>query len=163
MSFLPRVMPRRFKFDVDQSAIDTCHMCHVAVQPTPVGPSPGVVGTHPPTYHPPPTRVFLGSSPGVRKFSGRSGKFRVCLESSGCFWEVPRVFWEVPARFRKFPGVLEVAEFWDPKSVFCDHSFAKKSDQKQKLVISDRCFMLNLRESEVPPLDHESLRRLAEI
>jgi hypothetical protein len=47
--------------------------------------------------------------------------------------------------------------------MFCDHSFAKNSDQKQKLVISDRCFMLNLRESEVPPLDHESLRRLAEI
>jgi hypothetical protein len=59
--------------------------------------------------------VFLGSSPGVL---------------------------EVPARFWKFPGVLEVAEFWD-------RSFAKKSYQKQKLVISDRCSMLNLQEFEV--------------
>ena len=99
------------------------------------------------------------------------------LGSSGCVWEVPGVFgkfpgcvWEVPGVFRKFPGVLgkcpgcfgkfryvfgssrvfkKVAEFWDPKNTFCDHSFAKNSDQKQKLVISDRCFMLNLRESEV--------------
>jgi hypothetical protein len=28
------------------------------------------------------------------------------------------VFWEVPVRFWKFPGVLEVAEFWDPKTRF---------------------------------------------
>jgi hypothetical protein len=77
------------------------------------------------------------------------GKFQVFLESSRCFWEVPRVFWEVPARFRKFLGVLEVAEFWDHKNTFCDHSFAKNSDQKQKLVISYRCSMLNLRKFEV--------------
>jgi hypothetical protein len=143
-------------------------MCHVAVRPTLVGPSPGVVGTHPPTHHPPPTRVFLGSSPGVRKFHGcfgkfpgRSGKFRVFLGSSGCFWKVPGacfwevllVFWEVPARFRKFPGVLESCRVLGPKTfcdpTFCDPSFAKISDQKQNLVISDRCSMLNLREFEV--------------
>ena len=29
-------MPHRLKFDVDQSEIDTCHMCHMAVRPTPV-------------------------------------------------------------------------------------------------------------------------------
>ena len=124
MSILPRGMPRGLTFDVDQSTIDTCHMCHVAVRPTPVGPSPGVVGTHPPTHHPPPTgtRVFLGSSQGVRKihgcfgkFPGRSGKFRVFLDSSGCFWEVPRVFWEVPARFQKFPGDLESCRVLGPK------------------------------------------------
>ena len=116
VNFLPRGMPRRLRFDVDQSAIDTCHMCHVAVRSTPVGPSSGVVGTHPPIHHPPPTRVFLGSSPGVRKFHGcfekfpgRSGKFRVFLGSSpgvfgssGCFWEVPRAFWEFPAPARVF-------------------------------------------------------------
>ena len=120
--FLPRVMPRRLRFDVGQSTIDTCHMCHVAVRPIPLGPSAGVVGTQPPTHHPPPTRVFLGSSPGVRKFHGcfgkfpgRSGKFQVLLGSSGCFWKVPGVFgkfpgcfgkfgtfWEVPGCFRKF-------------------------------------------------------------
>ena len=88
-------------------------------------------------------RVCLGSSGCVREAP------RVCLESSGCFWGVSRVSWEVPVRFRKFPGVLEVAEFWDPKNTFCDPSFAKKSDPKQKLVISDRCSMLNLREFEV--------------
>jgi hypothetical protein len=150
-------MPRRLKVDVDQSAIDTCHMCHVSVRPTPVGPSPGVFGKFPGV------RKFhgcFGSSRDVQGSSGVFGKFRVFLESSGCYWEVPRVFWEVPGRFRKFPGVLEVAEFWDPKNTFCDHSFAKKSNKKQKLVISDRCSMLNLRESEVPPLNHESLRRL---
>ena len=135
--------------------------------------------------------MFLGSSPNVRKFHGcfgkfpgRSGKFRVFLGSSGCFWKLPGVFgkfpgcfWKVPGVFGKFSGcfgkfrhvfgssrvILKVAEFWDPKNTFCDHSFAKNSDQKQKLVISDRCSMLNLREFEVPPLDHESLRRLAEI
>ena len=116
--FLPRGVSRRVQNDVDQSAIDTCHMCHVAVRPTPVGPSSGVVGTHPPTHHPPPTRVFLGSSPGVRKFhgcflfwevpgtfgevSGVVGKSRVYLGSSGCFWEVSWAFWEFPAPGRVF-------------------------------------------------------------
>jgi hypothetical protein len=86
------------------------------------------------------------------------------------FWKVPGTFGEVPGVFGKFgvflgssPGVLgkfrhvfgssrvfyKVAEFWDQKNTFCDHSFAKNSDQKQKLLISDRCSMLNLRESEV--------------
>ena len=164
------------KFDVDQSAIATCHMCHVAVRPTPVRPSRVLwEPTHPPTTHHLPgcfwevPRVFgssrdvRGSSgcfwevPGVfgkfRVFLGSSGCFwevpRVCLESSGCFWEVPRVFWEVPARFWKFLGVLESCRVLGPKNTFCDHSFAKNSDQKQKLVISDRCSMLNLREFEV--------------
>ena len=123
--FLPRGMPRRLKFDVDQSAIDTCHMCHVAVRPTPVGPSTGVVGTHPST-HPPTThhlpgcfwavpRVF-GSSTGVL---GSSRDVRGC---SGCVWEVPGVFGkcpgcfgEVPVRFRKFPGVLESCRVLGPK------------------------------------------------
>jgi hypothetical protein len=106
-------MPHRLKFHVDQSAIDTCHICHMAVRPTPVGPSPGVVGTHPPTHHPPPTRVFLGSSPGVRKFHGcfgkfpgRSGKFRVFLGSSGCLWKVPGVFGKFPRCFGKFRHVF---------------------------------------------------------
>jgi hypothetical protein len=45
------------------------------------------------------------------------------------FWEVflesPGVFGK-SRRFRKLPGVLEkVAEFWDQKNTFCDHSFAK--------------------------------------
>ena len=118
-----------------------------------------------PTTPPPPTTYpgVLGKFPGCSELPGTFGEvpgvfgnFRVFLESSGCFWEVPGVFgkfpgfvWEVPARFRKFPGVLEVAEFWDPKNTFCDPSFAKKTDPKQKLVISDRCSMLNLREFEV--------------
>ena len=86
--FLPRGMPRRLKFDVDQSAIDTCHMCHVAVRPTPVRPSSGVVGTHPPSTHPPTTTY-----PGV------FGKFPGCSE-------VPRVFWAVPGTFEEVPGVF---------------------------------------------------------
>ena len=82
---------------------------------------PGCCGNppvHPPAHHQPPTRVFLGSSPGVRKFHGTFGEvpgvfgnFRVFLESSGCFWEVPGVFgkfpgfiWKVPGVFGKFPG-----------------------------------------------------------
>jgi hypothetical protein len=100
---------------------------------------------NPPT-HPPPThhlpgcfwevpRVFgsspgvLGSSRDVRGCYGCFGKFRVCLgssgcvwevprvclESSGCFWEVPRVSWEVPVRFRKFPGVLKSCRVLGPK------------------------------------------------
>ena len=86
--------------------------------------------------------------PGVfGKFPGVFGKFRVCLGSSGCvsevlgcFREVPRVFWEVPVRFRKFPGVLESCRVLGPqKNAFCDPSFAKNSDPKQKLVILDRC------------------------
>jgi hypothetical protein len=36
-----------------------------------------------------------------------------------------------------------------PKNTFCDSSFAKNSDPKQKLVIADGCSMLNLREFEV--------------
>jgi hypothetical protein len=106
--FVPRGMPRRLQNGVDQWAIDTCHMCHVAVRPTPVGPSLGVVGTHPPTHHPSPTRVFLGSSPGVRKLHGCSGKFprrsvkfRVFWGSSGCFWKVPGVFGKFPGCFGK--------------------------------------------------------------
>ena len=108
---LPRGISRRLKFDVDQSVIDTCHMCHVTVRSSPVGPSPGVVGTHPPStiHHPPPTRVFLGSSPGVRKFHGCFGKF------PGAFGEVPGVFGKFPGCFWKFrvflgssPGVLGI-------------------------------------------------------
>ena len=83
------------------------------------------------------------------------------------FRKFPGVLGKYPGWFRKFRYVFgsswvfqKVAEFWDPKNAFCDPSFAKKSDPKQKLVISDRCSMLNLREFEVPPLDHESLRRL---
>ena len=125
-------MPCRLKFDVDQSAIDTCHMCHVAIRPTPVGLSQSVVGTHPSTHHPPPTRVFLGSSPGVRKFPGRSGKFRVFLGSSGCFWKVPRVFWEVPARFRKFPGDLESCRVLGPKKQVLRSFVCKKNRSKAK-------------------------------
>jgi hypothetical protein len=45
--FLPRGMLSRLQYGVDQWAIDTCHMCHVAVRPTPVGTSPGVVGALP--------------------------------------------------------------------------------------------------------------------
>ena len=45
--FLPRGMLSRLQNGVDQWAIDTCHMCHVAVRPTPVGISPGVVGALP--------------------------------------------------------------------------------------------------------------------
>jgi hypothetical protein len=40
--FMPRGMLSRLQNGVDQWAIDTCHMCHVAVRPTPVGTSPGV-------------------------------------------------------------------------------------------------------------------------
>ena len=109
---------------------------------------------------------------------GVFGKFRVFLGSSGCVWEVPGVFrkfpgvlrkfpgccGKFPGRFRKFPGVLESCQVLGPKKhVLRSFVFAKKSDKKQKLVISDRCFMLNLRESEVPPLDHESLIRRLEI
>ena len=81
---------------------------------------PGCCGNppvHPPAHHPPPTRVFLGSSPGVRKFHGcfgkfpgRSGKFRVFLGTSGCFRKVPGVF----GKFRVF---LESSGcFWDRSS-----------------------------------------------
>jgi len=45
--FLPRGMLSRLQDGVDQWAIDTCHMYHVAVRPTPVGTSPGVVGALP--------------------------------------------------------------------------------------------------------------------
>ena len=116
--FLPRGMPRRLKFDVDQSAIDTCHMCHVAVRPTLVGPSRGCCA-NPPT-HPPPTTYpgVFGKFPGCSEVpgtfgevSGVFGNFRVFLESSGCFREVPGVFgkfpgfiWKVPGVFGKFPG-----------------------------------------------------------
>ena len=93
--------------------------------------------------------MFLESSGCFWEVPGVFGKFSGIVWKVPGVWEVPRVFWEVPARFRKFPGVLEVAEFWDPKNTFCDPSFAKKTDPKQKLVISDRCSMLNLREFEV--------------
>jgi hypothetical protein len=98
--------------------IDTCHMCHVAVRSTPVGPSPGVVGTHAPTTHHLPgcfwevPRVF-GSSTGVL------GSSRDVRGRSGCFWEVPRVFLEVPGVFGKFPGRLGIPR---AGTVFC---FAK--------------------------------------
>jgi hypothetical protein len=62
----------------------------------------------------------------------------------GCVWEVPGVFGKCPGCFGKFRYVFgssrvikNVAEFWDPKNALCDPSFAKKSDPKQKLVISD--------------------------
>ena len=45
--FLPHGMLSRLQNGVDQWAIDTCHMCHVAVRPTPVRTSPGVVGALP--------------------------------------------------------------------------------------------------------------------
>jgi hypothetical protein len=64
------------------------------------------------------------------------GKFRVFLGSSPGVFGSSRVF-------------EKVAEFSDPKNAFCDPSFAKKTNPKQKLVISDRCSMLNLREFEV--------------
>jgi hypothetical protein len=74
----------------------------------------------------------------------------------GCVWEVPGVFGKCPGCFGKFRYVFgssrviyHVAEFWDLKNAFCDPSFAKNSDPKQKLVISDRSSMLNLREFEV--------------
>jgi len=41
---LPCGMPSRLQNDVDQWAIDTWHMCHVAVWPTPLGTSPGDLG-----------------------------------------------------------------------------------------------------------------------
>ena len=117
---------------------------------------PGCCGnppTHPPAHYPLPTRVFLGSSPGVRKFHGCFGKFpgrsgmfrvfsgssgcfwevpRVYLESSGCFREVPRVFWEVPARFRKFPGVLESCRVLGPKKRVLRSFVCKKIRSKAK-------------------------------
>jgi hypothetical protein len=111
--------------------------------------------THPPTpaHHPPPTRVFLGSSPGVRKlhgcfgkFPGRSGTFRVflgssgcvwevprvCLGSSGCVWEVLRVVWEVPVRFRKFPGDLARCQVLGPKKHVLRSFVCKKIRSKAK-------------------------------
>ena len=116
--------------------------------------------THRPAHHPPPTRVFLGSSPGVRrfhgccgKFPGRSRTFRVFLGSSGCVWEVPgmfgkfpgcvsevpgcfrevpRVFWEVPVRFRKFPGVLESCRVLGPKKHVLRSFVCKKIRSKAK-------------------------------
>jgi hypothetical protein len=141
--FLPHGMPRRLTFDVDQSAIDTCHVCHVAVRPTPVGPSPGVVGTHPPpTTYPGVFGKFPGCSEVPRVFwkvpgtfgevPGVFGKFRVFLESSGCFWEVPRVFWEVPACFRKFPGVLESCRVLGPKKCVLRSFVCKKIRSKAK-------------------------------
>ena len=115
---------------------------------------------HPPAHHQPPTRVFLGSSPGARKFHGCFwkvpgtfgdvpgvfGKFRVCLGSSGCVWEVPRVclessgcfrkvprvFWEVPVRFRKFPGVLESCRVLGPKKHVLRSFVCKKIRSKAK-------------------------------
>jgi hypothetical protein len=136
---LPCGMPRRLKFDVDQSVIDTCHMCHVTVRSTPVGPSPGVVGTHPPTHHPPPARVFLGSSPGVRKFHscfgkfpGRSGKFRVFLGSSGCFWKVPRVFWGSSGTFSEVPGCFRSCRVLGPKKHVLRSFVCKKFRSKAK-------------------------------
>jgi hypothetical protein len=145
-------MRLRLKFDVAQSAFGTCHMCHVAVRPTPVGPSPGVVGTHPPTHHPPPTRVLLGSSPGVRKFHGclgkfpgRSGKFRVFLGSSGCFWEVPGVFGKFrvflgssrgvlgsSGTFSEVPGCLESCRVLGPKKHVVRSFVCKKFRSKAK-------------------------------
>jgi hypothetical protein len=93
--FLPRGMSRRLQNDVHQSAIDTCHMCHVAVRSTPVGPSTGVVGTHLPTHQPPPTHPgVFGKFPGVLESS------RDVRGTSGCFREVPRVF----GKFRVFLG-----------------------------------------------------------
>jgi hypothetical protein len=146
VSIFSRGMSRRVQNNVDQSVIDTCHMCHVAVRSTPVGPSTGVVGTHLPAHQPPPTRVFLGSSPGVRKFHGcfgmfpgRSGKFRVFLGSPECVWEVPGVLGKFPGRFGN--SLRRHGCFALPKA---------------KLSILGRCFMLNRREFEVPPLDYES-------
>jgi hypothetical protein len=42
----------------------------------------------------------FGEVPGV------FGKFRVFLESSGCFWEVTRVFWGSSGTFSEVPGCL---------------------------------------------------------
>jgi hypothetical protein len=55
------------------------------------------------------------------------------------FLEVPGVFGKFPGRFGNSPRRPE--RFALPKA---------------KLSISGRCSMLNLREFEVPPLDHES-------
>ena len=83
-------------------------MCHVAVRPTPVGPSPGVAGTHPPTHHPPPTTY-----PGV------FGKFPGYLEVPSVFWKVPGTFGEVLDVFEKFPGCSEVPSvFWKVPGTF---------------------------------------------
>ena len=95
--FLPRGMPRRLKFVGDQLVIDTCHMCHVAVRPTPVGPSPGGVGTHPPTHHPPPTTTYPGHTPTTHHLPGCFRKFQKSF----------RKVLEVLERFRKFQKVLE--------------------------------------------------------
>jgi hypothetical protein len=43
-------MLTRLKLDINQSAIDMCHVCHVAVRPTPKGKNPDVVGGNPPTW-----------------------------------------------------------------------------------------------------------------
>jgi hypothetical protein len=103
--FLPRGMPRMLKFDVDQSDIDTCRMCHMAVRPTPVRHSLVVVGTHPPTHHPPP------SYPGV------FGKFPGCSEVPRVFWKVvPGTFGEVPGVFGKFRVFLEGSGCFFPSS-----------------------------------------------
>ena len=106
-------MPHRLANGVDQSAIDTCHMCHVAIRPTPVGTSPGVVGTHPPTHHPPPTH----------EFPGRFGKFQVFLGSFPGVREVPGRFGKVPRCFRKFPGCFgKFPERWGKFRVFLGRS-----------------------------------------
>jgi hypothetical protein len=97
--FLPRGIPRRLKFDVHQSTIDTCHMCHVAVRPTPVRPSPGVAGTHPPTTYPGVFGKFPGCSEVPRVFWKVRG-------SSGCFWEVPGIFGKFRVFLGSSPGVL---------------------------------------------------------
>ena len=146
-------MPRRLKFDVGQSAIDTCHMCHVAVRPTPVGPSPGVAGTHPPTTYPGVFGKFPGCSEVPRVFWKVRG-------SSGCFWEVPGIFGKFrvflgsspgvlgsSGTFSEVPGCFRSCRVLGPKK----HEFCKKFRSKAKilLVISDRCSMLNLREFEV--------------
>ena len=78
-------MLTRTQIGVDQSAIDTCHMCHVAVRPTPKGTSPVLrvlwLGTHPHTHH----REFPGCS---GKFPGCFGRFRDVSESFGKLWDI---------------------------------------------------------------------------
>ena len=146
--FLPRGMPHRLQFDVDQ--------CHVSYVPrgSPVHSRrtfPGCCG-NPPTQHPPTTHHLPGCFWEVPRVFGSStgvlGNSRDVRGSSGCFWEVPRVFLEVPGVFGKFPGRFGNS----PRRHGC---FALP---KAKLSISGRCSMLNLREFEVPHLDHESDR-----